>query len=39
MIDLVDSDDLCQLLKDLKIGVTTKLVEEIEIDEAVFAAI
>ncbi|MCQ8783113.1 restriction endonuclease [Mangrovibrevibacter kandeliae] len=39
VIDLVDGDDLCQLLKDLKIGVTTKLVEEIEIDEAVFAAI
>lgn len=38
-IDLVDGDDLCQLLKELKIGVRTKIVEEIEIDEAVLAAI
>lgn len=38
-IDLVDGDDLCQLLKELKIGVRTKIVEEIEIDEAALAAI
>ncbi|MCT8266938.1 restriction endonuclease [Afifella sp. JA880] len=39
VIDLVDGEDLCELLKDLKIGVTTKLVEEVEIDESVFAEI
>lgn len=38
-IDLVDGDDLCELLKSLKIGVKVKLVEEVEIDEAVFASI
>ncbi len=38
-IDLVDGDDLCELLKDLKIGVTVKMVEEVEIDESVFASI
>ncbi|HUD52405.1 restriction endonuclease [Parvibaculum sp.] len=38
-IDLVDGDDLCQLLRELKIGVRTKIVEEIEIDEDVLAAI
>lgn len=31
-IDLIDGDALCDLLKDLKLGVSTKLVEEIEID-------
>jgi restriction system protein len=38
-IDLVDGDDLCELLKNLKIGVKVKMVEEVEIDEAVFASI
>lgn len=38
-IDLVDGDDLCGLLKELKIGVDVRLVEEITIDEAVFAAV
>lgn len=38
-IDLVDGDDLCQLLKELKIGVNVKFVEEVEIDEQVLAAI
>ncbi|WP_421865430.1 restriction endonuclease [Parvibaculum sp.] len=38
-IDLVDGDDLCELLKSLKIGVKVKMVEEVEIDEAVFASI
>lgn len=38
-IDLVDGDDLCQLLKELKIGVKVELVEEIEIDESFLAAI
>ncbi|MEQ8267885.1 MAG: restriction endonuclease [Parvibaculum sp.] len=38
-IDLVDGDDLCELLKNLRIGVKVQMVEEVEIDEAVFAAI
>ena len=38
-IDLVDGDDLCKLLKDLKIGVAVRLVEEVEIEERVFAEI
>lgn len=38
-IDLVDGDDLCELLKSLKIGVKVKMVEEVEIEEAVFASI
>lgn len=32
-------DDLCELLKSLKIGVKVKMVEEVEIDETVFASI
>lgn len=31
-IDLVDGDALCDLLKELKIGVSVRLVEEVEID-------
>lgn len=38
-IDLVDGEDLCGLLKELKIGVAVKLVEEVEINEKVFAEI
>ena len=38
-IDLVDGDDLCQLLKELGIGVTVKQVEQVEIDDSVFATI
>lgn len=38
-IDLVDGEDLCQLLKELRIGVRVKMVEEIEVDEAVLRAI
>lgn len=30
-IDLVDGDDLCELLKQLKLGVEVRLVEEIEV--------
>lgn len=35
-IDLVDGDALCELLKSLKLGVYTKIVEEIEIDPDFF---
>ncbi|WP_187276981.1 hypothetical protein [Phyllobacterium endophyticum] len=31
-IDLVDGDDLCQLLKELQIGVKVRLVEEVTLD-------
>lgn len=36
-IDLVDGERLCLLLKSLKIGVTTKLVEEVVVDKQYFA--
>lgn len=35
-IDLVDGEDLCHLLKQYNIGVSTKMVEEIEINADVF---
>lgn len=36
-IDLIDGDGLCDLLKDQKIGVRVKMVEEVTVDEAAFA--
>ncbi len=38
-IDLIDGDSLCDLLKNLKLGVTTKMVEEVSIDPSWFAKI
>jgi restriction system protein len=38
-IDLVDGDALCDLIKHLKIGVTIRLVEEIEVDAEHFQSI
>jgi restriction system protein len=38
-IDLIDGDALCSLLKDLKLGVRVRLVEEVEIDPAFFGTI
>jgi restriction system protein len=38
-IDLIDGDSLCDLLKNLKLGVTTKMVEEVSIDPNWFAKI
>ena len=35
-IDLVDGEALCDLIKQLKIGVTVRLVEEVEVDPAQF---
>lgn len=35
-IDLIDGDALCELLKKLKLGVNTKLIEEVEIDSNFF---
>ncbi len=38
-IDLIDGEALCDLLKSLKLGVETKLVEEVEIDSDWFGQI
>jgi restriction system protein len=38
-IDLVDGEVLCQLLKDLKLGVKVRLVEEIDVEPTFFAGI
>ncbi|MFZ0338711.1 MAG: restriction endonuclease [Terracidiphilus sp.] len=38
-IDLIDGDSLCDLLKNLKLGVTTKMVEEVSIDPSWFGKI
>ncbi len=38
-IDLVDGDDLCRLLKQHGIGVSVKVVEEIEIQKTIFSEI
>jgi restriction system protein len=38
-IDLIDGDSLCDLLKNLKLGVTTKMVEEVSFDPSWFAKI
>ena len=35
-IDLVDGDGLCDLLKELKLGVTIRLVEEVEVNPSYF---
>jgi restriction system protein len=31
-IDLVDGETMCQLLKDLKLGIRVRLVEEVDVD-------
>jgi restriction system protein len=38
-IDLVDGETLCQLLKELKLGIKVKLVEEVEVDSSFFSSI
>jgi restriction system protein len=38
-IDLVDGEAVCGLLKDLRLGVTVKLVEEIEVEPKFFGSI
>jgi len=38
-IDLVDGEALCALLKDLKLGVKIRLVEEVEIDQGFFLGV
>jgi len=39
VLDLIDGDALCMILKDLKLGVTTELVEAIKIDSAWFSTL
>ena len=36
-IDLIDGDGLCDLLRDLKIGVKVQMVPQVTVDEAAFA--
>ena len=36
-IDLIDGDGLCDVLKEQKIGVRVKMVEEVAVDNAAFA--
>ena len=38
-IDLIDGDALCDKLKETSLGITTKLVEEVSVEEAWFAQI
>lgn len=38
VIDLIDGDDLCEKLKDLRLGVSTQQVEEISINPHWFEA-
>jgi len=38
-IDLIDGEQLCELLKNLKLGVTTKMVEEVSVEPDWFAQI
>jgi restriction system protein len=38
-IDLIDGDDLAELLKKLRLGVTVRLVEEVDIDKQWFEKI
>ena len=39
VIDLIDGEYLCDLLKSLKLGVATKMVEEVAIDPEWFASL
>lgn len=38
-IDLIDGDQLCEILKNLKLGVITELVEDVSVDEEWFEKI
>jgi restriction system protein len=39
VLDLIDGDQLCTLLRDLRLGVTTKQVEEVSVDPSWFTHI
>lgn len=36
-IDLIDGETLCSLLKDLKLGVSVKLVEQVDVEPKFFS--
>ena len=36
-VELIDGDDLCDLLKEYAVGVTTRMVEAVDLDEAFFS--
>lgn len=36
-IDLIDGDDLCELLKNLKLGVSTETVEKVTVNNSWFS--
>jgi restriction system protein len=38
-IDLVDGETMCQLLKELKLGIQVRLVEEVDVEPAFFSSI
>ncbi len=38
-IDLIDGDQLCDLLKDLKLGVHTEMVEQVNVEPNWFAQV
>jgi restriction system protein len=38
-IDLIDGDQLCDLLKDVKLGVRTEMVEQINLEPNWFAEV
>ena len=38
-IDLVDGEALCQLLKELKLGIKVRLVEDVEVEPSFFSSI
>ncbi len=38
-IDLIDGETLCELLKERRLGVAVRMVEEVELDKAFFSAI
>jgi restriction system protein len=38
-IDLIDGENLCQLLKERRLGVGIQMVEEINVDESFFRSI
>jgi restriction system protein len=38
-IDLIDAEQLCELLKNLRLGVATKMVEEVSVEADWFAQI
>lgn len=35
-VELIDGQDLCALLKEFSVGVTTKMIERVDVDESFF---